>query len=208
MKVNLLILGTKNFNNSLDEVKENLGFSFTYLNVEKISEISTFSVNAIIIDGQIYNNVNVLNFIKKISNKPVLVLENKNLSIKCLHEKVTLPVTLLDLKSKIINLITTYKFNENSSIKINDYTLDKNEKKLKKDNLFIVITEREIQLIQLLLDEKKPLSKNVILKRVWNYAEDADTHTVETHIYRLRKKILKKFNDENFIINLKEGYSV
>jgi DNA-binding response OmpR family regulator len=208
MKVNLLILGTKNFNNSLDEVKENLGFSFTYLNVEKISEISTFSVNAIIIDGQIYNNVNVLNFIKKISNKPVLVLENKNLSIKCLHEKVTLPVTLLDLKSKIINLITTYKFNENSSIKINDYTLDKNEKKLKKNNLFIVITEREIQLIQLLLDEKKPLSKNVILKRVWNYAEDADTHTVETHIYRLRKKILKKFNDENFIINLKEGYSV
>ena len=85
-------------------------------------------------------------------------------------------------------LQAVFKNISDSSIKINDYTLDKNEKKLKKDNLFIVITEREIQLIQLLLDEKKPLSKNVILKRVWNYADNVDTHTIETHIYRLRKK--------------------
>jgi len=86
--------------------------------------------------------------------------------------------------------------------------MDKNEKKLKKENLSITITEREIQLIELLFNEKKPVSKNIILKKVWKYSDDADTHTVETHIYRLRKKILTKFHDENFIFNSKTGYSV
>ena len=98
-------------------------------------------------------------------------------------------------------MITTYKFNENSSVKIKDYTLDKNEKKLKKQDLFITVTEKEVHLIELLFNEDKPLSKTVILKKVWKYADDADTHTVETHIYRLRKKISNKFQDENFIIN-------
>ena len=72
----------------------------------------------------------------------------------------------------------------------------------------IVVTEREIELIELLSNEQKPLSKNMILKKVWKYAVDADTHTVETHIYRLRKKILNKFKDDNFIISSKAGYSI
>ena len=82
------------------------------------------------------------------------------------------------------------------------------KKKLKKGDLFIIITEREVQLIELLFNEKKPISKNILLKKLWRYAEDADTHTVETHIYRLRKKILDKFQDKNFIINSKLGYSI
>ena len=72
----------------------------------------------------------------------------------------------------------------------------------------MTVTEREIQLIELLYNEKKPLSKNIILKRVWKYANDTDTHTIETHIYRLRKKILSIFKDENFITNSKNGYSI
>ena len=72
----------------------------------------------------------------------------------------------------------------------------------------MIVTEREIQLIELLFNEKKPLSKNHILKRVWKYADNADTHTIETHIYRLRKKILSIFKDKNFIINSKDGYSI
>jgi DNA-binding response OmpR family regulator len=56
--------------------------------------------------------------------------------------------------------------------------------------------------------EKKSLSIDFILKKIWNYAEDADTHTVETHIYRLRKKIAKKFNDSDFILNSSKGYSL
>ena len=71
---------------------------------------------------------------------------------------------------------------------------------------FIILTEKEIQLLELFLNNKKPISKENILSKIWNYAADADTHTVETHIYRLRKKISEKFLDEKFILNNKEGY--
>ena len=68
------------------------------------------------------------------------------------------------------------------------------------------MTEKEIQLIELFLNSEKPISKKNILSFVWNYSSDADTHTVETHIYRLRKKIKDKFLDEEFILNDKDGY--
>ena len=77
-----------------------------------------------------------------------------------------------------------------------------------KDDISIILTEKEIQLIELLLDNSKPISKSTILSTVWNYSVDADTHTVETHIYRLRKKINKEFKDEKFILNSKDGYSL
>ena len=66
--------------------------------------------------------------------------------------------------------------------------------------------EKEIQFIELFLDNTKPISKDKILSSVWNYSVDADTHTVETHIYRLRKKLTKKFMDDSFISNNKDGY--
>ena len=119
-----------------------------------------------------------------------------------------LPISFSELKNKILILITGHKFNKNSSILIKKYILDKNEKKLKNDKLFVALTEREVHLIELLFTEKKPLSKNLILKKIWKYADDADTHTVETHIYRLRKKILDKFLDDGFITNSKLGYSI
>ena len=86
--------------------------------------------------------------------------------------------------------------------------LDKNEKKLIKSDKNVILTEKEIQLLELFLQNKKAISKNEILSTVWNYSKDADTHTVETHIYRLRRKINDTFSDENFIINSKEGYSL
>ena len=84
--------------------------------------------------------------------------------------------------------------------------MDKNEKKLSKLEDFIILTEKEIQLIELFLNYKKPLTKENILSSVWNYSTEADTHTVETHIYRLRKKIVDKFKDDKFILNNKNGY--
>ena len=86
--------------------------------------------------------------------------------------------------------------------------MDKNEKKLKKDNKFIMLTEKEIRLLEILLKKDKAISKESILSLVWNYSLESDTHTVETHIYRLRKKISDKFSDENFILNNKEGYYI
>ena len=121
---------------------------------------------------------------------------------------INLPTTINELNNTIEKVVAKKKFNKNSSIKINDYLLDKNEKKISKNNIFVTLTEKEIQLLELLLKNKNPVSKNVILSTVWNYSTDADTHTVETHIYRLRKKIHDKFNDEDFILNNKNGYSL
>ena len=84
--------------------------------------------------------------------------------------------------------------------------LNKNEKKLSKLDQSIILTEKEIQLLELFLKNKKPISKDNILSSIWNYSSDADTHTVETHIYRLRKKISDKFMDDKFILINKEGY--
>ena len=72
--------------------------------------------------------------------------------------------------------------------------------------MFILLTEKEIQLLELFSTSKKGISKSKILNKVWKYAADADTHTVETHIYRLRKKIKVKFFDDSFILNTDDGY--
>ena len=119
-----------------------------------------------------------------------------------------IPSSLKEINS-IVEIVAAKKiFSKNSSIEIKKYLLNKNEKKLSKNENEIILTEKEIQLLELFLNNKKPISKDKILSSVWNYSSDADTHTVETHIYRLRKKINDKFSDENFIVNTKDGYSL
>ncbi len=121
-------------------------------------------------------------------------------------ENLELPATLKEINSIVENTTAKKKFNLNSSIEVKKYSLNKNEKKLSSYDDYIMLTEKEVQLIELLLDNKKPITKDKILSLVWNYASDADTHTVETHIYRLRKKVIDKFKDEKFILNSKDGY--
>jgi len=211
MKNNLLIFGTKNFNNSLNEIKEYLNFSLVFYNKQSFLESSIKSINCVLLYSEMSNDADTLSLINKLKNKPLLLLKKQNfnriINFNC-NDTVTLPLNLLEISNRINNLITAQKFNQNSFLKIKEYIVDKNERKLKKENLSINITEREIELIELLFSEKKPLSKKNILKKVWKYADDADTHTIETHVYRLRKKILDQFKDENFIINLKDGYSI
>ena len=119
-----------------------------------------------------------------------------------------IPSSLKEINAAVENVAAKKIFSKNSSIEIKKYLLNKNEKKLLNQDKEIILTEKEIQLLELFLNNKKPISKNKILSSVWNYSSDADTHTVETHIYRLRKKINDKFSDENFIINTKDGYSL
>ena len=208
MNSKLLIFGSKNFNNSINEVKEDLDFSLSFFDFTTKSYIIDQSISAIVVDSQVLHKDN-LSAINKIHNKPILLLEtlvnNKKLNY---NDKILLPTSLDDLTNRITNIITAFKFSNNSALKINKYILDKNEKKLIKENNYISITEREVQLIELLFNEKKPLTKNFILKKIWNYSDNADTHTVETHVYRLRKKIYNKFNDEKFILNLDKGYTI
>ena len=137
----------------------------------------------------------------------ILACSKSKMERKTIFDTFLILPTSVDEINKIVeNEIAKKKFNRNSSINVKSYTLDKNEKKLFKENMFVVLTEKEIQLIELFLYSKKPISKDKILSSVWNYSSDADTHTVETHIYRLRKKINEKFLDSKFILNDKEGY--
>ena len=86
--------------------------------------------------------------------------------------------------------------------------LNKNERILKKANRSLKITEKEINFIDALNSSRKPLSKDYILKNIWSYSSDTDTHTIETHIYRLRQKIKKIFDDNDFIKNTEDGYTI
>ena len=154
-----------------------------------------------------HNNLEHLEKLLKDSEKIKILASNTSEKKKnYFNDIISLPVKISDLNQIVENSVIKKNFNKNSSILIKQYKLDKNEKKLIKDKNYVLLTEKEIQLLELFLDNKKPVSKNKILKEVWKYSTSADTHTVETHIYRLRKKIKSKFLDENFILNNKDGY--
>jgi len=150
------------------------------------------------------------NFLEKLlkDSEKIKILASNNIVKRkdYFNDIISLPVKISDLNQIVENSVIKKNFNKNSSILIKQYKLDKNEKKLIKDKNYILLTEKEIQLLELFLDNKEPISKNKILKEVWKYSTSADTHTVETHIYRLRKKIKSKFLDGNFILNNKDGY--
>ena len=189
----------------MEELKDHLNFKLTTIN--KNLETKLFENYDVLFCHQDFLKENSLLKALKNSNKiKILASSSNKIKSDIFNAKVTLPLTIKDLNYIIENTIVKKNFSKNSSIKIKSYILDKNEKKLIKEESYVSLTEKEIQLLELFLSHNKPISKNVILDQVWKYSEDADTHTVETHIYRLRKKIKSKFSDEDFILSDKTGY--
>ena len=203
--ISVLLFGSRNFNTSLEELKDYLKFKLTFVEKE-ISEEALKSHDVLMLhqDGFIGDSLEKL--LKDCKIIKILISNNSKKKKDLFNEVIHLPIKIFDLNQIVENAVIKKNFNKNSSISIKQYKLDKNEKRLIKDKNFILLTEKEIQLLELFLDNKKPISKNIILKEVWKYSTSADTHTVETHIYRLRKKIKSKFSDENFILNNKDGY--
>ncbi len=205
-KIKVLTVGSKNFNTSLEELKEFFNFKL-YSKLEDLKNITLNNYDVLLVHEDL---------LKKDDNQREILKENKKINILISHsnhhdlsifnDKLLLPTRIEDINKIVENVIAKKNFNKNSSIKIKQYTLNKNERKLIKEKKYILLTEKEIQLLELLLHNKNSINKDEILKEVWGYSEDADTHTVETHIYRLRKKIKKTFLDERFILNDKEGY--
>ena len=150
----------------------------------------------------------------KIENNifPLIVVANtsipKHILSSDIVEQLNMPFSVLSLEKKIVSVLARYKFKKNSLINLCGYIIDKNERRIKKDNLILQLTEKEIDFLILFSQKNQPLSKNFILENVWNYSSTSDTHTVETHIHRLRKKFLKKFKDNNFIKNNDKGYYI
>ena len=132
----------------------------------------------------------------------------KNIVLDEIEIKLNMPFTILDFKKKVITVVAKNEFKKNSLINLNDYIIDKNERKIKKNNLELQLSEKEISFLILFSENKEPISRSLVLKNVWKYSSESETHTVETHIHRLRKKILNKFGDNNFIKNNNKGYYI
>ena len=204
-KIKVLTLGLENFNTSLEELKENLNFEL-YINSNSLEKIFFNNFDVLLIHESYLQDISKKKKIQEINKIKILVSNSRNINSNIFTNFLLLPTSIKDINQIIEKSVIKENFSINSSIKIKDYILDKNEKKLTQNNNFILLTEKEIQLLELLLNENKAINKSKILNLVWKYASEADTHTVETHIYRLRKKIKAKFSDENFILNNEEGY--
>ena len=188
------------FINTINELKPFLKFN-------PLLEKSDLNYDVILFHEESLKNRKDAEIINKSMSLKICASNLKNSDNKY-DAALNLPSTIKEINAAIENLATKKIFINNSSIKIKNYILNKNEKILSKENSQIALTEKEIQLLELFLKNDKPISKNKILSFVWHYSSDADTHTVETHIYRLRKKVNDKFSDENFIQNTKDGYSL
>ena len=180
----------------LNEIKEN--FSFKISNFEKIEDfLESLKQKKIDLDNSaILINENKMKFIQsKINKKNIFITPNFPIDIQKLVEKIN------------IQLIKQ-KYNVQSNFNIKQYCLNINSRILSKENNNLKLTEKEIDIILFLYKNKKTTNVSVLQKEVWGYSPDLETHTVETHIYRLRKKIKDGFKDENFILSQKEGYLI
>ena len=118
------------------------------------------------------------------------------------------PIKIFRLVEKINIEFLKIQFNSQSEVKINNYIIDLNSREMIKNNIKLKLTEKEINTISYLSKLNKPVTIDELQEKVWSYQSDIETHTVETHIYRLRKKILNTFNDNEFIISKKNGYQI
>ena len=118
------------------------------------------------------------------------------------------PIKIENLIGQINIKFLKFNFHNQANVKIKDYYLDLNSKFIKKNNKVLKLTEKEIQIIMFLFSSQKAKTVQDLQKNIWKHHEILETHTVETHIYRLRKKINDEFDDENFILNSVSGYSL
>ena len=129
----------------------------------------------------------------------------KNLKLLDFHVSLELPIEFLSFKEILNILITKYNFFKKSKILIRDYEIDSNERSIIKEKIKVKLTEKELELI-LALNNKNGLNKSFLLKSIWKHSIDLDTHAFETHLHRLRKKMNKYFNDNNFIVEKNSLY--
>ena len=177
----------------LDEIKENLSFT-----IIKIDNEDDFKKKF---------DLNRLDYLV-ISKTDHKLLLNNNITDKNFLDFIDLPLSFKKLLELINIKLIKLKFNQQSKIIIKGYELNLNSKFFSKDNLKLKLTEKEIEIILYLSDKKLKHNVEDLQKNIWGYAANMETHTVETHIYRLRKKISDLFKDEKFILSDKNGYFI
>ena len=192
-KQNVFIISFDPLYEILDEIKENLSFNITKSVNEDdfINSPDSKKINSLIIS--------------KLNQK---LMVNKDITEKNLLYFDNFPLPLTKILELINIQLIKIKFNYKSKINIKDYELNLNSKFFSKNNLTLKLTEKEIEIILYLSEGKTKHDVSDLQKNIWGYSLEMETHTVETHIYRLRKKINDKFKDEIFILSHKDGYFI
>jgi len=182
---NLIIYKFSQLYHILEEIELDLNFNILFADNENILNDTIKNLNNyLIITNREYSNI---------GNQ--LILDDKPTNIFKLIENINIEFLKV-------------QFNNQSEIKVKNYTIDLNSRIMIMNNKKLKLTEKEINTITYLSKSDEPVSVNELEKKVWSYQSDIETHTVETHIYRLRKKILNIFDDNNFIISKKNGYQI
>ena len=187
-KQSLIIYNLPVLFNILNEIKENFKFDLFNFNEEQ----DLLQIN----ENNFENYIILANSKNQIKNKDnKLIIDGFPYKIDVIIEKINVSF----LKKK---------YNKQSQVQIGKYNLDVNSRKIFIKNNKLKLTEREIEIILYLNNSKDSQSIENLQREVWGHTSNLETHTVETHIYRLRKKISNIFNDENFIISTKNGYKI
>ena len=154
------------------------------------------------------NNDECINSTIIVDKKDHVLMSNNKIDINNILVMDTWPLKIEKLLDKINTQLIKQKYNFHSKLNIKNYALNFNSRIISNKMKELKLTEREIDIILFLKDNSNPQSVSMLQNKVWGYSSDLETHTVETHIYRLRKKIKDKFDDENFIISEDAGYKI
>ena len=213
IKQNINIVGMPILYNILEEIKENLSFkieNFTkpddflnFFNEDKSENKNFFIITTISNKDFFINKI-------KLEKKNIFFLCHKNNKVDINHNYNVFkyPINIYNLIEKINIQLIKYKYSFQSKIRVKNYSLDLNSRTISIENKSLKLTEREMEIILFLNDYKTPQKINDLQNKVWSYSSELETHTVETHIYRLRKKISNNFQDEHFIISTDNGYLI
>ena len=176
-------------------------FTSLYHILEELSLDLNFNISFV-------DDVNSLNNKLKNHNNYLIISNKKYLDISNQFVLENTPINIFKLVEKINIEFLKLQFNSQSHVKVKNYIIDLNSREMSVNSTKIKLTEKEINTIIYLSKSNKPVSIDELQEKVWSYQSDIETHTVETHIYRLRKKILNTFNDKEFIISEKNGYQI
>ena len=193
-KQKVYTVNSLNLYNILEEIKDYLNFNIEFIDLSKFSR-NDFQNNDFQSSLFLVFEKDKLKADKVLDLKNIIYLKDSPISLSKLVEKIN----IFSLK---------FNFKSQSKIKVNDYVVDINERKIIKNNNELKLTEREIEIILFLNKKETPQNVDSLQTQIWKQKKELETHTVETHIYRLRKKINEKFNDNNFIKSNEVGYFI
>ena len=178
---------------------------YKFISLYHILEELSLDLNFRIISAD--NKISLNEKLKNLENY-IIISNKKYPDIDNQFVLENIPINISRLVEKINIEFLKIQFNSQSHVKLSNYTIDLNSREMFIESTKLKLTEKEINTITYLSKSIKPVSIDELQEKVWSYQSDIETHTVETHIYRLRKKILNTFHDNEFIVSKKNGYQI